>query len=369
MKEIEKIIKAYEATDWQQEQAALGTVIKVEESAYRRVGARMYVTSSGNWTGGISGGCLEGDALKRAQIAINKNQCSIVVYDTMDDDAHQIGVGLGCNGRIEVLFAPVKPQQTQNPIASLKSITTTRNTAILLQVLQNDHADKHLHETLFSIDQKAELAKLIQVEEAELDRAIAIAADHGKSKIVDITTKSSTSITIFVELIRPKVKVICIGDNYDVNAFVRIVDEMGWEIHVAGKMRKLNREVFDLAESVCSYEEAHKIGIDAHTAVVLMSHDYKTDFKLLQEFLKQEVPYIGMLGPKKRMLKMQDELAEDGKDIDLESLPNLFAPVGLDIGAESPEEIALSIASEIIATLRGRDGAFLRKRIVPIHER
>jgi len=102
---------------------------------------------------------------------------------------------------------------------------------------------------------------------------------------------------------------------------------------------------------------------------VMMSHDYKTDFNLLKQYLKKEIPYIGMLGPKKRFLKMQEELNEIGETTNLDELANLFAPVGIDIGAESPEEIALSVASEIIAVFRERNGGFLRRREGSIHER
>ena len=379
MKEIEKIIKAYSATNWDEERAALGTVVKVEESAYRRIGARMYVSSKGDWTGGISGGCLEGDALKRAQIAINKNQSSIVVYDTMDDDSHQIGVGLGCNGRIEVMFTPVDPEDTANPIEFLKTITDTRKTEALLQILSNDREEagsKRTDKTEDSLIGKfypySQLHHLIEatgIAQADIDTSINEAKRKRKSRVFHLSNQSGERFEILVELIRPKITVICIGDNYDVNALVSIVHEMGWEIHVAGKLRKLSKELFQMTKSTCEYADAHKISIDEHTAVVLMSHDYKTDYQLLQHFIKHDVPYIGLLGPKKRMIKMQNELADEGKNIDLESIPNLFAPVGLDIGAESPEEISLSIASEIITTLRFRKGTSLRKRLGPIHER
>jgi xanthine/CO dehydrogenase XdhC/CoxF family maturation factor len=122
MKEIENIIHRYQNTDWNKEKVALGTVVRVEESAYRRIGARMYVSDNGEWIGGISGGCLEGDALKQAKMAISKNESSVVVYDTMDDDAHQIGIGLGCNGRIDVMFTPIDPNDKNNGIEQLIQI-------------------------------------------------------------------------------------------------------------------------------------------------------------------------------------------------------------------------------------------------------
>ena len=369
MKEIENIIEAYDQVDWSLEKVALGTVVKVEESAYRRVGARMFVSSNGNWIGGISGGCLEGDALKRAQIAINKNQSSIVVYDTMDDDSHQIGVGLGCNGRIEVMFTPIHKKDSNNPIEYLKVISKTRQTEVLLQVLNHEGDDKSLLGSFFPLDRLEVLIEKTKLSKSDLEYGIQEALDKRKSKVFLLENSKESRFEILVELIRPKVKLICIGDNYDVNAFVSIVHELGWEVHVAGKLRKLNKQIFDLSESVCTYEEAPQIAIDNQTAVVLMSHDYKTDLTLLQHYLNTEVLYIGLLGPKKRMIKMQNELIEKGRNVNLEELPNLFGPVGLDIGAESPEEIALSIAAEIVTTLRDRSGGALRDRVGPIHDR
>lgn len=369
MKEIENIIRTYDQVDWTNEQVALGTVVKVEESSYRRVGARMFVSSNGNWIGGISGGCLEGDALKRAQIAINKNQSSIVVYDTMDDDSHQIGVGLGCNGRIEVMFTPIHKDDLNNPIEYLKTIAKTRETEVLLQVLSHSSEDADLLGSFYPLNEIDMLTTITGLSNSDIDDGISEALTKRKSKVFSFKNSIGISFEILVELLRPKVKLICIGDNYDVNAFVSIVHELGWEVHVAGKLRKLNKQIFDLSESVSTYEEANKITIDKQTAVVLMSHDYKTDLTLLQHYLNTEVLYIGLLGPKKRMIKIQKELSDSGSTIDLEALPNLFAPVGLDIGAESPEEIALSIAAEIVSTLRERDGGALRNRLGPIHER
>ena len=132
MKEIRQIIARYESTDFSQEKIAIASVVSVEESSYRRIGARMLVSSNGQWIGGISGGCLEGDALRRSQKAIYNNVPSQVVYDTMDDDANQIGVGLGCNGRLEVLFTPIDPSDQNNPIETLKKIKEKNAPSILI---------------------------------------------------------------------------------------------------------------------------------------------------------------------------------------------------------------------------------------------
>lgn len=369
MKEIEKIVNRYGAINWEKEQVALGTVVKVEGSAYRRIGARMFVSSNGQWVGGISGGCLEGDALKRAQIAIMKNEDSIVVYDTTEDDPHQIGVGLGCNGRIEVLLTPINYENKSNQIEFLHKIINNRTSTILLQVLNIKEGNKDLRGKFYTQDNLNELSKTIAVDLVEIQDKIQSTFYKRKSKVFTLINKAKHEYEVLFELIRPKIKLVCIGDNYDVNAFIGIAKELGWEIHVAGKQRKLSKVVYQSAKQVYSIESAKNIQIDEYTAVVLMSHDYKTDLTLLKEYIKMDIPYIGLLGPKKRMLKMQDELINEGLKINLEASTNLYSPVGLDIGAESPEEIALSISAEIIAVFRERDGHFLRKRKGSIHER
>ena len=369
LKEIENIIQRYENIDFSKEKTALGTLVKVEGSAYRRIGARMYVSDNGNWVGGISGGCLEGDALKRAKIAILKNESSIVVYDTTEDDPHQIGVGLGCNGRIEVLFTPIDSTKENNQIEFLKRITNKREATILLQVLSVKGGDKLLRGNFYSRENLPNLAEVIRIPESEILQRIATVIHRRKSRVYVFENKSGAQYEILVELIRPKIKLVCIGDNYDVNAFMGIANELGWEIHVAGKPRKFSKIIHQYAQKTYSLNEAANIEFDEYTAVVMMSHDYKTDFSLLKKYLKRKIPYIGMLGPKKRFLKMQEDLNELGETINLDELPNLFAPVGIDIGAESPEEIALSVASEIIAVFRERNGGFLRQRKGSIHER
>ena len=138
MKEIRSIIQAYKGIDFTKTRAALATVARVEGSSYRRAGARMLVLDDGTYTGGISGGCLEGDALRRAQKAIAQNKPSVVTYDTTQDDNHQIGVGLGCNGIIDVLFTPLQPA-AENTVTLLDRVADTRVPRVLATVLRSDN--------------------------------------------------------------------------------------------------------------------------------------------------------------------------------------------------------------------------------------
>ena len=115
MKEIKNIIGAYYKSVEQGRQTALATVVHLEGSSYRRPGARMLITDNGQLTGAISGGCLEGDALRKALLAMAEQKPMLVTYDTMDDDDAKFGVGLGCNGIIQVLIEPIDANQPNNP--------------------------------------------------------------------------------------------------------------------------------------------------------------------------------------------------------------------------------------------------------------
>ncbi len=367
MKEIRKIIKQYDDTDWSTEKAALAIVVQVEESAYRRIGARMFVRSSGHWTGGISGGCLEGDALRQAQKAIYNDIPSIVVYDTMDDDAHQIGVGLGCNGRIEVLFIPLDPKDYNNPVERLKTIQNQRVPAIFYQSL-----DKNIESNIYPFGDSNlsdAYADLINVDIDLLDKLTKEVVRRKKSKVYALTNANGQKLKVLIEYIRPELKLILIGDNYDANAFIGIAHEMGWEIHIVGTERKLHHLMLNNVKSINTYDKVDQVEIDEYTAIVLMTHDFNWDKKMLKTIGVGEACYIGMLGPRKRSKKMQAELKKEGVSIDLLSGRNFYSPVGLDIGAESPEEIALAISAEIISVFRNRKGSSLRDRTGTIHSR
>ncbi len=134
MKEIRHIVATFGQIDFSKNKAALATVARVEGSSYRRTGARMLVLDNGVYLGGISGGCLEGDALRRAQKAIAANEASVVTYDTTRDDHNQIGVGLGCNGIIDVLFTPLDPLDPNSPIALLRARMDSRQPQLLATI-------------------------------------------------------------------------------------------------------------------------------------------------------------------------------------------------------------------------------------------
>src|SRR5471030_3285404 len=120
MKELQDIVTAFDKATAEGKQTALATVVHVEGSSYRRAGARMLITDDGQLTGAISGGCLEGDALRKARLVMVQNKPMLVMYDTTDDDDAKFGVGLGCNGIIHILIEPIFTNKQGKPIELLK---------------------------------------------------------------------------------------------------------------------------------------------------------------------------------------------------------------------------------------------------------
>lgn len=372
MKEIKTILNAYEKINKVTTQAALATVVKVEGSSYRRAGARMLVMDDGVWVGGISGGCLEGDALKRARMAITKSVSSLVTYDTTEDDAHQIGVGLGCNGVIEVLFTPLDFENVNNPVEILKScVGASRQMHTLLTIILVEGDSKNI---LAGEVIKYEDAKSLGVfgdssVEKQLIEKINQQTKKNESSPFDFEFQNGKKISLFVEILLPEIHLVLMGHQYDIYPLARLAKEMGWGVTVVSNPLNVNPTFAKTVDQVLPNEKFTEIPFDDYTAIILMSHDYKTDKRNLPKALETTSPYIAMLGPKVRSEKILRELEDENSPISENDLKRIYAPAGLDIGAMSPEEIALSLLAEIRTVFSAREGGFLRLRETTIHER
>jgi xanthine/CO dehydrogenase XdhC/CoxF family maturation factor len=253
VKEIRKIVARYDLLDHEREKCALATVVSVEQSSYRRIGARMLVTATGSYIGGISGGCLEGDALRRARAAIMKGKPSVVTYDTLEDDAHQIGVGLGCNGKIDVLFTPIDFTDADNPIEVLRSCLEIREPKILLQVVGSEDEDQptELNGHLYAEVNLASLAADCDFTIEDLRSAVEEVKSGQKSRTLFIeTTTDKPSLQILCEFLRPEIQLILIGDNYDIEPFFDLCGELGWILQLVGLRRKFSKAAFATATTV-----------------------------------------------------------------------------------------------------------------------
>ncbi|CAH0996707.1 putative xanthine dehydrogenase subunit A [Emticicia aquatica] len=369
MKEIKQITEAYQNIDFSQTRAALATVVRVEGSSYRRTGARMLVLESGEWIGGISGGCLEGDALKKARLAMSQNKATLITYDTTDDDPYQIGVGLGCNGIIDVLITPLDPKNANNAVRQLQNCIDQRTPNLVVTVtnLTKEQSNISLGD-VFRYDNEKHFDEIFPLNslKSNILSEIITALASTKSVAKEYVLEDGTKINLFLEVIPPAIQLYVFGSNYDVYPMVKVAKELGWRVVCICNPTKMHASLFELADAVVPKD--YEPTIDAFTAAISMCHDYESDYRNLQLLLKTNISYIGLLGPKKRTIKMYDRMAEENIVLTNEQENRIYSPVGLDIGAATPEEIALSVCAEIRAAFSGREGSRLRLREKPIYE-
>src|SRR5215204_270439 len=340
MKEIRDIIKAFDEAEKLGKQTALATVVHVEGSSYRRPGARMLIEDDGQLTGAISGGCLEGDALRKALLVMTEKRSKLVAYDTMDDDDAKFGVGLGCNGIIQVLIEPIDMANPNNPIQYLKTINEKRQKAVLITLFSLQDKKDPQYGTCLLLKEDGKIIDhapvLKDVLLADANEALLNQTSSFKNYI-----SNDHNLTAFIEMIKPPVSVIIIGAGNDVIPVVDMADILGWETTVVdGRANYAKKERFVSACQVLvskPEQVLEQIEIDEHTVFLLMTHNYNYDMAMLRQLLQKNVAYIGMLGPKKKRERMLNELREEGLVFTEQQLSVLHSPVGLDIGAETSE--------------------------------
>jgi xanthine dehydrogenase accessory factor len=368
MKETEDIIRSHKKARQQNKKTALATVVHVEGSSYRRPGARMLVTEDGELTGAISGGCLEGDALRKALLAINQQQNKLVTYNSMDEEDNSIGIQLGCNGIVHILFEPIDDSKENNPIVLLEKISAQAGNAVL--------------STLFSLDSKQEQPGTCVMATKQyyngsmeivsiIEKDIWAVFENNTSLIKEYVINNKT-ITCFIELMKPPVDFVIAGAGNDIFPLVQMANVLGWHITIIdGRKTHATVNRFPSAKKIIVGKPAEaikQITITKQTVFVLMSHNYNYDFSMLKELSNTTCNYIGVLGPKKKLEKMFTELQQQGIVLNDAQKEKIYGPVGLDIGAETSEEIALSIIAEIKTVLSKKDGATLRDKKGFIHE-
>lgn len=365
MKELNDIIRAYDKAVSQNKQTALATVVKVEGSSYRRPGARMLVTDDGEITGAISGGCLEGDALRKALFAMNSKQNKLVIYDTTDDDDLNLGIQLGCNGIVYILFEPIDSRHENNQLSLLKKITQQRKDAVLITVFNEDQNAPQAGTCCF-INEDERYGLHEDVEDIITDSHLAF---EQRNSVV----KRFADLSVLYQFIPPALQMVIAGAGNDAQPLVEMGALLNWNIYVVdGRATHATQRRFIKAHKVIVAKPAEVlryIQTDAQTAFVLMTHNYNYDLALLEQLIMRKCAYIGVLGPQQKLHRMLGELHKRNLFVTGEQLDKIHGPAGLDIGAETAEEIAVSIIAEIKAVLSKRQGEPLRKRKREIHER
>ena len=366
MKEIKQIIHAYELAFKKQQKAALATVVHVAGSSYRAPGARMLITEDGMLTGAISGGCLEGDALRKALMVMMQGKPLLTTYDTSDEEDAVIGVGLGCNGIIQVLIEPIIPEDATNPILLLQQILQKRQPVVLVTIFSLTNKWSEQQGTRLLLKADGGILKNNIIPATEKDAAIVL--EQRESIFIEYPD----NVSAFFEYIPPPLSIIVAGAGNDVFPLVQMGEVSGWDITlVDGRPAYANAQRFPACRLIVSDPERalRELVIDDQTAVVLMTHNYNYDKALLRALIAMPVNYIGMLGPRKKLSRMLTEFEEEGTRVTQEQLSRVYSPVGLDIGAETAEEIALAVLAEIKAVFAGRSGVYLRSFTGSMHER
>lgn len=368
MKEISDILKAYTVASAAGKKTALATVVKVEGSSYRQPGARMLVTEDGELTGAISGGCLEGDALRKALLAINQQQNKLITYDTSNEDDVEFGVQLGCNGIVHILFEYIDDSVVNNPIALLQELERERSAAVIGTLFSLNRQAKQLGTILFYRDDSDyKIASDVAIGCLQDSAGVLL----NNASIIKTTVVDDIIYESLVEYIAPPVSLVIAGAGNDVKPLVEMASLLGWEVTVAdGRATHATPQRFPKAKNVYiakPQELTNSVVIDSNTFFVLMTHNYKYDLALLTLLLETDCNYIGILGPKTKLHRMFNDLNDEGIILTDEQLNIIHGPIGLDIGAETSEEIAVSVIAEIKAVMSGKSGTSLKYKQEKIH--
>lgn len=368
-KEIQQIlekIKSFEPNT----AAILATVVDVRGSSYRLPGARMLISETGETFGTVSGGCLEADVLERARRVLQTNEPAVLTYDTSGKADSVFSLNMGCNGVIRILLEPANDNVF---FAFVEKCFQTGRRAVVANLIASSNEEKFKTGSRLFFN---ELDVLSDNHAAEIERKLFTDVENvfanGKSlcKIYEIENET---VEFFLEIISPPMNLVIFGAGYDAIPVVGFAKKLGWRVLVVDHRAAFaTPERFPTADEILILRPEdlrEKFDVRENSAAVVMTHNFAFDREILKCLLPQSFLYLGALGPKRRTENLLQELQNEGEIFSLNELNKLYAPVGLDIGAENPEAIALSIISEIQSVSSNRGGGFLRERQGSIYDR
>ncbi|WP_414562216.1 MULTISPECIES: XdhC family protein [unclassified Anabaena] len=375
MKELQNILGAFKQAQQQGHLTALATVVKTNGSVYRRPGARMLLTEFGQMIGCISGGCLESHVFELAQPLMFYGGDPVVIeYDTTASNDIVWGFGLGCNGAVQVLIEPLSHSLAIGQLEFIAECLYGQQSGVMATVFDVKGEINAQVGSRLLLKPDYSVMNNIQ-DQAFADRVLADAWQvllQGRSR-VECYTLPDGIVEVFLEVIHPLVPLVIFGAGHDAIPVVSLAKHQGWHVTVVdNRPGYITSERFPDADQIIfsDPQEIHKHHLlTSRMVAVIMTHQYKTDLILLRNLLPSAVRYIGILGPKSRTQQLLQDLKSEGFIPTPAKLQRLFSPVGLDIGADSPEAIALSIVAEIQAVLENRAGGLLRQRFGSIHRK
>lgn len=369
MSEITDVLEAIESLEAQGQRMALATIVAVRGSTYRRPGARLLVPEEGAPIGNLSGGCLEGDVADLARVVMDEGRARLAGWDLTADDDDVWGLGLGCNGAIEVFIEPA--ERAAAVTHALREALEQERSICVVTALESGVGGVEPGARLVARPDGSVDGTL---GDADADAEATVAAKEllatGRSEIRTF----AGSVRSFVEVLEAPLRLVLCGAGHDAIPLVRTAAAIGWHaVVVDDRPAFLTEERYPQAHAFVRVGEPAQVDIaaplDQRTFAVVMSHNYLRDRDYLRGLLRTDVGYIGMLGPAARTQRILMDLAEEGMEITDEQRSRIHGPAGLDLGAEGPDEIAQAIVAEIVAVRHGRGGGFLKERPGPIHDR
>ncbi len=341
---------------------ALCTLVAVDGSSYRQPGARMLCDAEGRvLSGAISGGCLEADVALRAAAVCASGQGTLSAYDLREDLETIWGFGTGCDGVAHVLLSPWSASISA-AIASAIDAAAARGVGVLQTVVASPDASRVGHTTFVRANQpeaSENLARTVMRTALPL-----LAAQHGEQ--------------LFGAPVQPPPHLLVVGASRGAEAFASIAVATGWRITVIDhRDAALHALVLPgQAQRITMHpENAHSLltgenGLnDARTGIALCTHAFEHDRQWLAAALRTQLPYIGLLGSRQRAARLMSALTESGLVLRARDRARIYAPIGLDLGGDSPQSIALAAIAEMHAVLHARPAGLLRERHTPLHTR
>ena len=329
MKELQAIVAALVEEPGE---SVLATLVSVQGSSYRRPGARLLIRGNSHHIGSISGGCLEEDLRVRMQRVFSSGRPEAVIYDTTSENDLVWGVGLGCHGVVRILIEklPSRPAWAE----TLRSNFAARRTTRLVVA----HGE---------------------------------ALGEQRGTRADPTNQIAGGAEVYIENVAPPQRLILFGAGDDAQPLARLGKELGWHVTIADPRAAFaTQERFPTADRIVvapAAELAAKSEAETDALAVVMTHHYVHDVPVIRDLAPRGLRYLGLLGPKKRSEKILGDLGAEGLALTPAMRAVIHAPAGLDVGSDSPEQVALSIIAEMQSTLAARDGRPLRERTRPIH--
>ncbi|AWN23084.1 xanthine dehydrogenase [Deinococcus irradiatisoli] len=372
--EINEILAGLRAAEAAGQGAALASVVRVRGNAYRREGARMLIREDGTQVCMLSGGCLEAEVALSAQEVIAQGQPSLTGYDLSEDVTW--GLGIGCGGSVDIYVEPVRREDPllhtwlglleRGELGVLATLLPAGASGVpaapLGRLLMRD--DGTVQEGEPGVPDAALRTQIVAAGQ-EMLRALYPRAETRRFSTGD------RELDVFLDASAPAPELVIFGAGHDAMPLSARAVEVGWQVKVVdARPAFLTPGRFPGAELIEAAPEqlgAH-LNLGPRSFAMVMNHHVERDRVCLRFALESEAPYIGVLGPRQRFLDALDVLRAEGAAPSAEQLGRVSNPVGLNIGAESPQEVALSVMAELIAVRRGFAGGRLNGRSGRIHD-